>query len=37
MEEYSRILIEEYCWNNNGATGKRLMKLVEMSRQEVIL
>lgn len=31
MEEYSRILIEEYCWSYNSAKSKRLVKLVEMS------
>lgn len=31
MKEYSRILIEEYCWSHNSAKSKRLAKLVEMS------
>ena len=31
MEEYSRILIEQYCWNHNSAKGRRLEKLVRKS------
>ena len=31
MEEYSRILIEEYCTNHNSAKSRRLRKLVEKS------
>ena len=31
MEEYSRILIEEYCMNHTSAKSKRLQKLVDKS------
>ena len=31
MEEYSRILIEQYCWNHNRAKSRRLEKLVRKS------
>lgn len=31
MDEYSRILIEEYCMNHNSAKSKRLWKLVRKS------
>ena len=31
MQEYSRILIEEYCLKHNSAKSRRLRKLVEMS------
>lgn len=31
MEEYSRILIEEYCWSHNSVKSERLAKLVEVS------
>ena len=31
MQEYSRILIEEYCMEHNSAKSKRLQKLVELS------
>lgn len=31
MEEYSRILIEEYCANHNTAKSRRLGKLVKKS------
>ena len=31
MQEYSRIVIEEYCSTHNSAKSKRLEKLVEMS------
>ncbi len=31
MQEYSRILIEEYCMGHNSAKSKRLQKLVELS------
>lgn len=31
MEEYSRILIEEYCWSHDTAKSRRLQKLVELS------
>ena len=31
MEEYSRILIEEYCMNHDTAKSRRLKKLVDMS------
>ena len=31
MHEYSRILIEEYCWTHNSAKSRRLQKLVELS------
>ena len=31
MQEYSRILIEEYCLTHNSAKSKRLQKLVELS------
>ena len=31
MEEYSRILIEQYCWNRNLIKSRRLEKLVRKS------
>lgn len=31
MEEYSRILIEQYCWDHNSAKSRRLEKLVRKS------
>lgn len=31
MQEYSRILIEDYCMNHNSAKSRRLAKLVKMS------
>lgn len=31
MDEYSRILIEEYCMNHDSAKSKRLYKLVQKS------
>ena len=31
MEEYSRILIEQYCWDHNSAKSRRLGKLVRKS------
>lgn len=31
MQEYSRILIEEYCMAHNSAKSRRLEKLVAMS------
>ena len=31
MNEYSRILIEQYCWSHNSKKSRRLAKLVEMS------
>ena len=31
MNEYSRILIEEYCFHHNSAKSRKLRKLVEMS------
>ena len=31
MQEYSRILIEEYCMNHTSAKSKRLQKLVNES------
>ncbi len=31
MNEYSRILIEEYCMLHNSAKSRRLSRLVEMS------
>ena len=31
MEEYSRILIEEYCMDHSSAKSRRLQKLVEKS------
>ena len=31
MNEYSRILIEEYCAKHNSARSRRLQELVEMS------
>ena len=31
MDEYLRILIEEYCMNHDTAKSRRLKKLVEMS------
>ena len=31
MQEYSRILIEEYCMEHHSAKSRRLRKLVEMS------
>ena len=31
MEEYSRILIEEYCMDHDSKKSRRLEKLVEMS------
>ena len=31
MEEYSRILIEQYFWNHNSAKSRRLEKLVRKS------
>lgn len=31
MEEYSRILIEEYCESHHSARSRRLARLVEMS------
>lgn len=31
MEEYSRILIEEYCRAHNSAKSRRIDKLVKMS------
>lgn len=31
MDEYSRILIEEYCMQHNSRKSKRLEKLVRMS------
>ena len=31
MQEYSRILIDEYCLKHNSAKGRRFRKLVEMS------
>ena len=31
MQEYSRILIEEYCMTHNSAKSRRLQKLVKMS------
>ena len=31
MNEYSRILLEEYCHNHNSATSRRLQKLLEKS------
>ncbi len=31
MQEYSRILIEEYCMTHNSAKNRRLQKLVKMS------
>ena len=31
MEEYSRILIEQYCWDHNSAKSRRLKKLVRKS------
>lgn len=31
MDEYSRILIEEYCAKHNSAKSRRLKKLVELS------
>lgn len=31
MQEYSRILIEEYCMNHNSVKGRHLAKLVKMS------
>ena len=31
MNEYSRILIERYCWSHPGRKAKRLQKLVDAS------
>ncbi len=31
MQEYSRILIEEYCMTHNSAKSRRLQKLVKLS------
>lgn len=31
MQEYSRILIEEYCMNHNSVKSRHLAKLVKMS------
>lgn len=31
MNEYSRILIEEYCMEHNSRKGRRLARLVDMS------
>lgn len=31
MDEYSRILIEQYCMSHNSAKSRRLMKLLEKS------
>ena len=31
MDEYSRILIEECCWNNDTAKSRRLQKLIDKS------
>ena len=31
MQEYSRILIEDYCMEHSSAKSKRLQKLVELS------
>ena len=31
MDEYSRILIEEYCTSHNSAKSRRLMKLLNKS------
>ena len=31
MQEYSRILIEEYCMEHDSAKSRRLQKLVELS------
>ncbi|MEO2262922.1 hypothetical protein [Dorea sp. YH-dor228] len=31
MDEYSRIIIEEYCMNHNSAKSKRLYNLVQKS------
>lgn len=31
MQEYSRMLIEEYCMGHNSAKSRRLGKIVEMS------
>ena len=31
VDEYSRIIIEEYCMNHNSAKSKRLYKLVQKS------
>ena len=31
MDEYSRIIIEEYCMQHNSAKSRRLERLVEMS------
>ena len=31
MEEYSRIIIEQYCRTHNSAKGKRIARLLKMS------
>ncbi len=31
MDEWNRILIEEYCWTHNSKKSRRLAKLVESS------